>query len=58
MFRQLAQGDTQSVLNSLTQTNPDFARFLEQNRGKSIQQGFADYGYDLSDILSALNQSR
>jgi hypothetical protein len=58
MFRRLAQGDTQSVLDNLVRTNPSFAQFMRQNQGKSIEQGFREYGYDLNEILSALNQTR
>lgn len=58
MFKRLAQGDTRSAVNAVAQTNPAFARFLQENQGKPIEQAFADFGFDLPNILSALNQTR
>jgi hypothetical protein len=38
--------------------NPDFTRFMEANRGKTIEQAFSDYGYDVSALRSALGPTR
>jgi hypothetical protein len=37
------------------QTNPQFARFLEQMRGKTPEEAFRQYGYDLSEVMSIIN---
>lgn len=58
MFKRLAQGDTRSAVSAVAQTNPAFARFLQENQGRPIEQAFADYGLDLPNILSALSQTR
>lgn len=58
MFKQLVRGDTRSAVNAIAQTNPDFARFLQENQGKSVEQEFLKNGYDLRSTLSALSQIR
>lgn len=54
MLRRLARGDTQALVSTLASSNPDFARFMAANGGKTPQQAFADYGLDLGEIIKAL----
>ena len=54
-LRQIMQGDHSAAINNLMQTNPNFAQFVAQHRGQSIQEAFKSYGYDLNDVLSLIN---
>lgn len=54
MLRRLARGDTQALVSTLASSNPDFARFMAANGGKTPQQAFADYGLDLGEIIKTL----
>ena len=37
------------------QSNPNFAQFMAQHSGQSVQDGFKQYGYDLNEILKLIN---
>lgn len=54
-LRSLMQGDTSAAVSNLAQSNPQFAQFLQQNSGKSIEEAFKAYGYDLSEVLGLIN---
>lgn len=56
-LRSILQGDTTAMVDQLTRVNPEFAQFVEQNRNKSPQQAFRDYGYDFSQVSSLINRS-
>ena len=42
----------QFVYNMLIQSNPQFASFVNQNRGKTIEQIAGEYGIDFNTIKS------
>jgi hypothetical protein len=54
-LRSLMQGDTSGAVQNLAQTNPQFAQFLQQNKGRSVEDAFKAYGYDLSEVLGIIN---
>jgi hypothetical protein len=49
------QGDTSAAVQNLAQTNPQFAQFLQQNKGRSVEDAFKAYGYDLSEVIGIIN---
>ena len=55
MLRQMMQGDPSAVLTSLCQSNPQFMRFYEQNRGRTPQEAFQAYGYDFDEVTKLIN---
>lgn len=57
---QALQADTQGLLVRALTANPDFARFMEANRGRSVEQAFADCveGCDLSAVRSVFGPTR
>lgn len=55
MLRSMMQGDPSSIISNLAQTNPQFARFLEENKGRTPEEAFRAYGYDLSQVTSIIN---
>jgi hypothetical protein len=54
-LRSILQGDTSAMVQSLAQSNPSFAQFMAQNRGKTPEEAFKAYGYDLSEVLGLIN---
>lgn len=50
MVRSMARGDPAALVALLSRTNPRFARFAEQNRGKTPEQMFRDAGVDFSRV--------
>ena len=53
-FRQIMQGNPRAVIGELQRSNPDFARFMAENSGKTPQQFLAERGMDLGQILGLL----
>lgn len=50
-IRQVMAGQpVQVVYNRLLQTNPQFAQFVRQNQGKSIEQLAAEFGINPADL--------
>lgn len=49
------QGDTSAAVSNLAQSNPQFAQFLQQNSGRSIEEAFRSYGYDLNEVMGLIN---
>jgi hypothetical protein len=54
LLRQMLGSDPGSVVQALVRTNPDFARFYEENRGKTPEQAFSDNGIDISQVRQLL----
>lgn len=50
-IRQMAGGNPEAFAQRLMQTNPQFADFVRQNQGKSLQQIAIENGIDPS-VLS------
>ena len=55
MLRQMMQGDPTPIINNLMQTNPDFARFAQQLKGKTPQEAFKQFGYDFDEVSRLIN---
>jgi hypothetical protein len=51
----MMQGDTSALVSNLAQTNPQFAQFLSQMRGKSPQAAFRQVGYALNEVMGIIN---
>lgn len=43
--------DPQQAFNSMMQSNPQFAQFIESNRGKTPEQVAREHGIDLSTMM-------
>ena len=54
MLRQMLGNDPGSMIQALMRANPDFARFVEENRGKTPEQAFRDNGIDISQVRQLL----
>lgn len=55
MLRQMMQGDPSQIISNLRQTNPQFARFEQQMQGKTPEEAFKAFGYDLNEVMSIIN---
>ena len=55
MLRQMMQGDPTPVINNLIQSNPDFAEFVRQNKGRTLQEAFKAYGYNFDEVRNLIN---
>ena len=43
------------MVQQLAQSNPQFAQFVAQNRGRTPQEAFKAYGYDFSQVMGLIN---
>lgn len=43
------------MVQKLAQSNPQFAQFVMQNRGKTPQEAFKAYGYDFQQVMGLIN---
>lgn len=50
----MAKGNPQGMFDSMMQSNPQFRQFVNDNRGKSVEQIAKDYGVDLSTLNNLL----
>lgn len=46
--------DPQQVARNLMQRNPQFAEFVQQNQGKTVEQIAGEYGIDLDLVRSIM----
>lgn len=53
-LRQLAGDNPNAAIHMLSQRNPQFAQFLQQNKGKSPEQIAKDYGIDWNMVQSIM----
>ncbi len=44
------KGNPEGVFNEMMQTNPQFRKFISDNRGKSVEQIAQSYGVDLNAL--------
>lgn len=52
--RRMLNGQGPEVLfNRMMQNNPEFAQFVQENKGKSPEQLAQEYGIDLRQIMQA-----
>lgn len=56
-LRQLLQGDAGALAQSLERNNPAFARFVAENSGRTPEEAFKAYGYDLTEVMNLINNS-
>lgn len=54
-LRSMMQGDPSALISNLAQSNPQFAQFMAQNRGKSPEEAFKAYGYDFQQVMGIIN---
>ncbi len=54
LLRQMLGNDPGSMIQALMRANPDFARFVEENKGKTPEQAFRDNGIDISQVRQLL----
>lgn len=47
-IKALANGNPQAMFNQMLNTNPQFAKFVNENKGLSPEQIAKNYGVDLS----------
>ena len=50
LIQSLKSGNPQALFNQMMRNNPQFAQFVEQNKGKSPEQIAKDYNVDISAI--------
>lgn len=53
-LRQMVGGDPDAAMTRMMQSNPQFAEFVQRNRGKTPEQIAADYGLDINPIRKFL----
>ena len=51
---QAAMGDPQELFDQLMRDNPQFRRFVDDNRGKSPEQIARDNGIDFAEVMRLL----
>ena len=51
---QAAMGDPQELFDQLMRDNPQFRRFVDDNRGKSPEQIARDNGIDFAEVMRHL----
>lgn len=49
-----AMGDPQGLFEQMMRDNPDFRRFVDDNRGKSPEQIASENGIDLAEVMRLL----
>lgn len=54
LIQSLKSGNPQALFNQMMQNNPQFAQFVDQNKGKSPEQIAKDYNVDISAIKQFL----
>jgi hypothetical protein len=53
-LKNIMRGNPTMVMQNMLQSNPQFAKFVQQNRGKSPEQIAQEYGLDLNLVRQAL----
>ncbi|WP_322154396.1 hypothetical protein [Paratractidigestivibacter sp.] len=53
-LRQMAGGNPEALYARLMQTNPQFAKFIHDNQGKSVQQIAKENGIDYNSLCKFL----
>ena len=49
-LRRMVGGNPDAFMERMMQTNPQFAEFVNANRGKTPEQIAADYGLDINPL--------
>lgn len=50
----MMQGNPQALADHMMRSNPQFAQFVAQNRGKTPEQAFRDAGFDFEQVRNLL----
>lgn len=53
MVRAMRATGPEQLMQSMMKSNPQFAQFVEQNRGKSPEQIAREHGIDLGAVMQA-----
>jgi hypothetical protein len=53
-IKQAANGDANGLINYMSQTNPQFAQFVQNMQGKTPEQAFKEFGLDYSQFTGIL----
>ena len=53
-IKQAANGDAGGLINYMSQTNPQFAQFVQNMQGKTPEQAFKEFGLDYSQFAGIL----
>jgi hypothetical protein len=53
-IKQAANGDAGGLINYMSQTNPQFAQFVQNMQGKTPEQAFKEFGLDYSKFAGIL----
>lgn len=49
-IKAMANGNPQAMFNQMLNNNPEFAKFVNENKGLSPEQIAKNYGVDLSQV--------
>ena len=52
----MSQGNVQGMARMMMNSNPQFAQFVNQNKGKSFEQIASENGIDVNQLKSILNR--
>lgn len=47
---QIKAGNSEGIFNQMIQNNPNFAQFVQQNKGKTAEQIAKENGIDLEQV--------
>lgn len=50
----MGRGNPSALFNQLMRTNPSFVQFCNENKGKTPEQAFRDYGLDFEQVKGML----
>lgn len=54
MIKMLKSGNPQQIAQAMMQQNPQFAAFMQQNKGKTPEQVAKENGIDMGQIMGML----
>lgn len=54
VMKMLRSGNPEQIAQQMMQNNPQFRRFVEQNKGKTPEQVAREYGVDINQIKSMM----
>lgn len=54
LMKMLRSGNPDQIAQQMMQNNPQFRRFVEQNKGKTPEQVAREHGVDLSQFKSMM----
>ena len=54
ILKMLRSGNPEQIAQQMMQTNPQFRKFVEANKGKTPEQVAREYGVDLNQLKSMM----